>query len=116
MVTVTNFHEVETKDGRTFISLELTGGLELIQSQTTGKFYGTVRKCRIPSTFDANIAKTMIGQQVEGDIVKVTVAPYEYVNKQTGEVMQLQHSYAYRPKGAVELIGVTQVQNVQVAA
>jgi len=115
MVQVTNFHEVETKEGKTFISLELTGGLELMQSQTSGKFYATVRKCRIPSTFDANIAKMMIGTQMDGDVVRVETDPYEYVNKRTGEVLLLQHSYAYRPKGSMELVGHSQVQEIQMA-
>ena len=115
MVQVTNFHEVETKDGKTFISLELTGGLELIQSQTTGKMYATVRKCRIASTFDANVAKMMLGTQLDGDIVRVETDPYDYVNKRTGEVMSLQHSYAYRPKGSLELIGESRVQEIQMA-
>jgi hypothetical protein len=115
MVQVTNFHEVETKDGKTFISLELTGGLELIQSQTTGKIYATVRKCRIPSTFDANIAKMMVGTQLDGDVVRVETDPYDYVNKRTGEIMTLQHSYAYRPSGSMELIGVSRVQEIQMA-
>ena len=115
MVQVTNFHEVETKEGKTFISLELTGGLELIQSQTTGKMYATVRKCRIPSTFDANIAKMMVGTQLDGDVVRVETDSYDYVNKRTGEVMSLQHSYAYRPKGSLELIGESRVQEIQMA-
>jgi hypothetical protein len=115
MVQVTNFHEVETKDGKTFISLELTGGLELIQSQTTGKMYATVRKCRIASTFDANVAKMMLGTQLDGDIVRVETDPYDYVNKRTGEVMSLQHSYSYRPKGSLELIGESRVQEIQMA-
>jgi hypothetical protein len=115
MVQVTNFHEVETKDGKRFISLELSGGLEIIQSQTSGKFYGTVRKCRIPSTFDANIAKMMVGTQMDGDVVRVETDPYDYVNKRTGQVMSLQHSYAYRPKGSLELIGESRVQEIQMA-
>lgn len=115
MVQVTNFHVVEKKDGTSFISLELTGGLELVQSQNTGRFYATARKCRIPSTFDATVAKMMVGQQIDGEIVRVTVDPYEYASPTTGEVMTLQHSYAYRPKGAVELIGQTQVKDLQPA-
>jgi hypothetical protein len=115
MVKVTNFHEVETKDGRTFISLELTGGLEMIQSQTTGKFYASVRKCRVPSTFDASVAQMMVGTQIEGTIERVETDPYEYINKRTGELMTLQHGYAYRPKGSMELVGHSQVQDIQMA-
>ena len=109
MVTVTGYREVEKTNGETFISLELSGGLELVQSQTTGNWYATVRKVRIASTFNETVAEMMIGQQIEGSIERVTVPPYEFVNKRTGEVMTLQHSYTYRPKGAVETIGQTQV-------
>lgn len=112
MVTVTGYKEVEKTNGETFISLELSGGLELVQSQTTGNFYATVRKVRIPSTFDETIAKMLIGQQIEGSIERVTVEPYNYVNKTTGEVITLQHSYVFRPKGAVETIGQTQVMEM----
>ena len=55
MVKVTNYAVRERKDGTTFIALEITGGLEIQQSQTTGNFYATVKKCSIPSTFDENI-------------------------------------------------------------
>ena len=36
MVTVTGFNERQRKDGTTFIALDITGGVELIQSSTTG--------------------------------------------------------------------------------
>jgi len=112
MVTVTGFKEIAKNDGGTFISLELSSGLELVQSQTTGNFYATTRKVRLPSTFDANVAQMMIGQQIEGTIERVTVPQYQFLNKRTGEVMYLQHSYAYRPKGAVQTIGETRVHEM----
>ncbi len=52
MVTVSSYNIRTRKDGTTFIALEITGGVELVQSATSGKFYATVRKCSIPSTFD----------------------------------------------------------------
>lgn len=116
MVTVTNYCVRTRQDGTTFITLELTGSVELVQSQNTGNFYATVRKCNIPSTFSEQIAKSIVGQQMEGDIVRVQVTPYEYINKSTGEVMMLQHSYAYRPAGSVELIGQTNVQSLESSA
>jgi hypothetical protein len=39
MVTVTSYAERQRKDGTTFITLELTGGVELVQSQTNGRHY-----------------------------------------------------------------------------
>jgi hypothetical protein len=113
MVTITAFHEVERKDGTKFISLEITGQAELIQSQNTGKWYATVRKCRIPSTFDATVAQSLIGQRLPGEIVRVICEPYQFVNKRTGEVMQLQHSYAYTQDSSPEnAIGHTRVMEV----
>ena len=116
MVTISNFYEVEKKDGTKFISLELTGTAELIQSQNTGKWYATVRKCRIPSTFDANIAKTMIGQRLEGAVIKVICTPYDYVSPKTGEVIRLQHSYAYAPTNeAKDIVGITPIKELEEA-
>ena len=112
MVTVTGYKEIAKKDGGTFISLELSGGLELVQSSSSGGFYATVRKVRIPSTFDETIAKMMIGQQIEGEVVRIQTEPYDYLNKRTGELMTLTHAYSYRPKGSIELIGETRVQEM----
>jgi hypothetical protein len=109
MVTVTNFFERTRKDGTTFIALEISGGVELVQSNNSGKFYATLRKTSVPSTFDETIAKGLIGSQMKGDVVRVQVDPYDFIDKRTGEVMTLQHSYAYQPEGSVELIGQTQV-------
>ena len=105
MVKITGYREVEKQDGTTFISLELTGGLEMVQSSNTGRLYATVRRTRIPSTFDADTAKRLIGQELKGDIVRVSCDPYEYASPTTGEVMMLQHTYAYQPEGSMELIG-----------
>ena len=105
MVTVKGYREVEKQDGTTFISLELNGGLEMVQSSNTGKFYGTIRKANLATTFDAETAKSLVGQELKGDIVRVSCDPYEYVSPTTGEVMMLQHTYAYQPEGSMELIG-----------
>ena len=115
MVTVNNFVPRKRKDGTTFIALEISGGLELIQSNTTGKFYATVKKTTIPSTFDENIAKTLIGSQIPGNVVRVQVEQYDYVNKRTGEVMKLNYSYSYQPEGSMELIGETRITELEMA-
>ena len=112
MVTVTNFHLVEKKDGTSFISLELTGGLELIQSSNADKFYGKIRKCRMPVTFDANIAKMMVGQTLKGDIVRVPTDTYEFTSPTTGEVMILEHTYAYQKPGSLQLTDHTPVNEL----
>jgi hypothetical protein len=105
MVTVSGYNIRTNKSGENFIALDLVGSLEIVQSQVTGNMYATVRRCSIPSTFDENIAKMMVGSQIEGDVVRVASAPYEYVNKRTGEILMLAYSYAYQPKGSKQLIG-----------
>lgn len=112
MVTVSDYFEVQTSEGKTFVYLELSGGLELVQSLNTGEFYATTRKCRISSTFNLDIAKKMVGTSIEGEIVRVEVNPYQYVIPSTGEVLKLTHSYSYRPQGSMELIGSIKVASI----
>ena len=115
MVTVTDYAIHQRKDGTDFITLELTGGLELVQSQNTGNFYATVRKCSIPSTINETMAQQVIGTTMQGEVVRVSCDPYEFINKRTGEIMTLSHSYAYRPANAVELVGHSRVEEMQAA-
>lgn len=98
MVTIINFKERETEDGKTFFVLEAQGGIEMIQSKATGNFYATAKKAFIPTTFDENTCKALIGAQVQGEIAKVECEPYEYVNKESGEVIMLSHRYVYVQK------------------
>ena len=115
MVTVSACLERQKKDGTMFTVLELSGGAELILSQTSQRYYATVRRCTVPFTGSLEVAKMLIGQKIEGEIVKVIVAPYDFVNQRTGEVMKLQHSFAYRPKDSQDLVGHTQVQELSMA-
>ena len=115
MVTVSSYSVRTRKDGTTFIALELSGGVELVQSNNSGKFYATVRKTSIPSTFNETISKGLIGSQMPGSIVRVQVDPYQFVNQRTGEVLTLQHSFSYQPEGSTELIGQTQISKLEMA-
>jgi len=113
MVTVTSCLERQRKDGTSFAVLEISGGVELVQSQITQRYYATLRKCTIPFTGSIETAKMMIGQKIEGDIVRVICEQYEFVNPRTGEVMRLQHSYAYSQDSKQEnLIGHTRIMEV----
>lgn len=100
MITVTDYKVKEAKDGRSFTLLELQGGLEMVQSQQNGRFYATVRKCTVSTTFDERIAKTLIGTQMPGKITRVDCEPYEYTVESTGEVISLAHRWGYWPEGA----------------
>ena len=100
MVTVVDYAERQRQDGTVFYALILQGGLSLVQSQNTGNFYATVKKCSIPSTFDEKTAQSMVGEQVPGSVQKKACEPYEWENKDTGEVLQLSHRWVYLPEGA----------------
>ena len=102
MVTVTNYHLRESKEKKSFVTLELQGDIELVQSMQTGKFYATTRKCSIVSTFDEATAKNLIGKQLEGSIQRVECEPYDYTIADTGEVIQLMHRYEYSPAKVAE--------------
>jgi hypothetical protein len=110
MVQVTNYAVRTRKDGTTFIALELTGNVELVQSINTGKFYATVRKCSMPSTFDEQTAKMLVGSSIEGTVTRVSSEPYDYTVKSTGEVIQLSHTYEYRPVDTSSAIGKRELE------
>lgn len=97
MVTISNFFIRQGKDNKPFVALEISGDIELLQSSETGRFYATAKRCSIPSTFSEEVAKTLIGKRLPGGIEKVDTAPYEYVVKETGEVITLSHTYVYVP-------------------
>ena len=100
MVTVIDYAERQRKDGTTFVALILQGGLSIVQSQNTGNVYTTVKQCSIPSTFDKETAKTMIGERVPGNVVRKPGDPYEWANKETGEILELPHRWVYLPEAA----------------
>lgn len=117
MVMVTNtLEKINSKTQIPFVLLELSGGLELVQSQSSGKFYATMRRCRVPSTFNLDVAKMLIGTTLPGNIVRVEVEPYEYVVASTGEVITLAHSYAFQPEGSMELLGQTNIEEMEVSS
>lgn len=95
MVTIINFKERQTEEGKIFFVLEAQGGIEMIQSKVTGNFYATAKKAFIPATFDEATCKALVGTQMQGEIIKEECDPYEYVNKETGEVIMLSHRYVY---------------------
>jgi hypothetical protein len=87
-------------DGKEFISLDLQGDVEMVQSMETGNFYATVRKASIPSTFSEDTAKGLIGTKMPGIIKRVESIPYDYKVAETGEVIKLAHRYEYQPEVA----------------
>lgn len=98
MVTVIDFETRMNADGKPYVALIIQGDVEMVLSKETGKYYATARKASISSTFDASTAKALIGRQMPGTITKEPCTPYDYTNPNTGEVVQLNFRYVYKPE------------------
>lgn len=104
MVTVVDFKKRENSSGEEFFALVIQGGIEMIQSQESGRFYATARTTSIPSTFNEVTCTAMIGQQIGGTIRKVKTDPYEYSPPNSDEVLTLTHTYQYVPENEPDLV------------
>jgi hypothetical protein len=110
MVRVTNVIKRESAEKGSFVLLELQGDLELVQSQKTGFFYGTVRKTTLPCTMDESIARQFIGKDIPGTIVRVECPSYTYVTEQ-GASLELSYRWAYLPDERMESVITRAVEN-----
>lgn len=95
MVKIINYKKRQTEEGKEFFVLEISAGVEIIQSQTSNNFYASLKRTFIPCSFDEPTCMALIGTEIEGSIEKVECEPYQYVNNDTGEVMVLHHRYSY---------------------
>jgi hypothetical protein len=96
MVKIIATHLRQSEKGN-FVSLELQGDIELLQSQQTGRFYATARRCFISTTFDLATAKSFVGNSLPGSIARVACDPYAYKVPETGEEVTLSHTFSYIP-------------------
>ena len=96
MVIVKDYFLRQGEKGN-YVTLQLEGDLELVQSQNTGRFYATARRCNIYSTFDEQTASRMVGSQMPGKIVRVQCDAYDYEIPETGEIVTLSHNWDYVP-------------------
>jgi hypothetical protein len=100
-VTVTDYKKRVNKEGKDFITLEIQGGLEFLQSSKNGQFYANVRKCSMLTNFtNEKVAELLIGTQVPGFIIKVETDPYEFTLS-NGDVITLFHRWSYSPDGSL---------------
>jgi hypothetical protein len=105
MVTVIGYNIRTQKEGeqKTYISLELEGDIEMVQSQNSGRFYATVRRCAISSTFDETTASRMVGKQMPGSVERVPCDPYDFTIEGTGEVVKIGYRWSYMPEGTMRM-------------
>lgn len=98
MVRIVNYKKRQTEDGKEFFVLEITGGIEMVMSNSTGQFYATAKKAYLASTFDEETCKALVGSEMQGSIIKAECDPYEYTIRDTGEVITLSYRYVYLPE------------------
>lgn len=95
MVTVIDFKTRKNAQEKDFNVLILQGDIELLKSQTTGRFYATARTCSISCTFNEVVCKALIGKQLPGRIEKMECDPYDYQIPNSDEVIRLNYIYYY---------------------
>jgi len=100
MVTISDYAARESADGKKFYALILQGGLEMVLSEETGRYYATAKTASVTSTFDEATCKALIGSKLPGKIARIQCDPFEYTIKETGEVINLTHRWAYNPNEA----------------
>lgn len=101
MAKIIGYQTRQNKEGKSFIALDLQGDLVMVQSLETGRYYATAKRCSITSTFSEDVAKSLIGQEIQGRIERVQCESYEYTVVETGEVITLSHRYEFIPDTGV---------------
>ncbi len=95
MVTIIDFNTRVNSEGKEYGVLVIQGAIETVRSQTTNRPYFTAKKTAVPTTFDEAFGKNLIGQTLPGQIEKQECEPYIFTNPETGEEMELSHTYVY---------------------
>jgi len=97
MVTVSDYAVRQNQEGESYVVLILQGDMELIQSQETGRFYATTKKCTISTTFSEQMAASQVGKELPGRVIREECEPYDFVVPKTGEIIELSHRWTYVP-------------------
>ena len=100
MVTISGFSERESKEGKKFYSLTVQGGMEMVLSEESGRYYATAKQASVTSTFDEKTCQGLVGTKLPGKISKVACDPFDFTVKETGEIITLSHRWTYSPNEA----------------
>lgn len=95
MVRIIGYKKSLSEEGQQFFSLKVQGGIEMVKSVRNGNFYATARRTLIMSTFDEETCKALIGTEIEGSVQRKECDIYQYTLPETGEVIELAHTYVY---------------------
>lgn len=96
MVRIVNFRVRQNSLGEVFNAL-IVQGIVLVQSKETGLYYATSKEASLPTTFDEETCKSLIGQTLDGRIQRTEVEPFEVTNQETGEIKVLTYRYQFIP-------------------
>ncbi len=99
MVKIIDYQKRQNKEGEDFFLLVLQGGLQIVKSQESGRYYATQKQATLSTTFDEATCKNLIGEEIPGSIVRVETEPFEYAVPETGEVITLSHRWEYQREG-----------------
>ena len=102
MVKIIDYKLKEAKDGTEYFALVLQGGVEMVQSKESGRFYATARQTSIFSTFNEVMCQGLIGTDLEGEIVKQSCDPYDYQIPNSDDVVTLDYTYLFIPSNTEE--------------
>ena len=95
MVKIINYKTATSNDGNQFILLKVSGGLQPVQSMTTGKIYFKGKTAYVASNLDEASAQAVIGSEMPGVINRVACEPYDIVES-TGESITIDYRYEYQ--------------------
>jgi hypothetical protein len=99
MVTIVGYRERQNLAGVKFYSLVLQGGLEMVKSKQTGRYYATAKRASVTSTFIEEYCKELIGQKIPGSIQRISCEPYDFIIPETGELVKLDFRWIYLKEG-----------------
>lgn len=91
MVTIVDYVQRESADGKKFYALIVQGGVEMVMSQETGRYYLTARQASVTSTFNEQTCKELIWKQLPGKVSKIEAEEYSFTVPETGEILKLHH-------------------------
>ena len=98
MVNVKGYEKRTNAEGQDFYVLVLSGGIEMVKSNTTGRFYATQKETTVSCTMTKEECEVFIGQELPGSIRRVECDPYEITDEKTGEVISKSHRWDYVPE------------------
>ena len=95
MVQIIAYENRLNSDGEEFDVLVLAGGLEMVKSRSTGRYYATRKESTVSCTMTKDQCKELIGQELPGSIKRVECEAYEVTDEKTGEILTLNHRWQY---------------------